>query len=90
MNESFEQADLDSDPVIIPSCGHIICRSSMDGIMDMKKHYEVSDEGHLIAAKSQSAPLSEDLVKVCPQCRGSLRQINRYARVVKRAMLDER
>ena len=90
MGESYKDADLDADPVIVPPCGHLILRSSMDGTMDMAKHYEMSPEGTPIAFKSDSDPLSEEKVKVCPQCRGPLRQINRFARVVKRAMLDER
>ena len=90
MSESYKDADLDRDPIIVPPCGHLIVRSSMDGIMDMTKHYEMSLEHCPVAIKSGSGPLSEEKIKVCPQCRGPLRQIDRYARVVKRAMLDER
>ena len=90
MGESYCDADLDTDPVIVPSFGHLVLRSSMDGIMDMQKYYKMSTDGHPIARKSAPAPLSEETIKSCPQCRGSLRQINRYALVVKRGLLDER
>ena len=90
MGQTYEDADLNEDPIVVPPCGHLVLRSSMDGIMDMTKHYKMSSEDDPIDIRSGSGPLSEEKVKVCPQCRGPLRQLNRYARIVKRAMLDER
>lgn len=59
--------------------------------MSMGDHYELSDIGSPIAIKAPSEPFSLDgsTVKSCPQCRGSLRSISRYGRIVRRAMLDE-
>ncbi|KAL1630615.1 hypothetical protein SLS54_000486 [Diplodia seriata] len=34
-------------------------------------------------------PFSNDELKACPTCRGALRSISRYGRVVRRALLDE-
>ncbi|KAI7110354.1 hypothetical protein KC339_g95 [Hortaea werneckii] len=62
----------------------------MDGTMDMAAHYEVSPlTGAFIALKSTSEPFSSQELKTCPECRGSLRSINRYGRIVSRALLDE-
>ncbi|KAF3061544.1 hypothetical protein GL218_03388 [Daldinia childiae] len=61
----------------------------MDGIMDMKAHYKMSAEDNPVAILNTSEPFSMEEVKVCPTCRGSLRSISRYGRIVRRAMLDE-
>lgn len=88
----YRDVDLDEDPCIFPDCGHFLTKSSMDGQMSMGDHYELSDhDGSPIAIKSPSEPFSMDgsTVKSCPQCRGSLRNISRYGRIIRRAMLDE-
>ncbi|RYO80510.1 hypothetical protein DL762_007600 [Monosporascus cannonballus] len=85
----YHEIDLDEDPCIFPDCGHFTTKSNMDGIMDMKAHYHMSDDGNPIAIAKASKPFSMKEVKVCPICRGSLRNIGRYGRIVRRAMLDE-
>ncbi|RYP92615.1 hypothetical protein DL770_001257 [Monosporascus sp. CRB-9-2] len=89
MGMQYDEIDLDEDPCIFPDCGHFITKSNMDGIMDMKAHYHMSDDGNPIAIAKASEPFSMNEVKVCPTCRGSLRNIGRYGRIVRRAMLDE-
>lgn len=87
----YRDVDLDEDPCIFPDCGHFLTRSSMDGQMSMADHYELDGNDSPIAIKAPSAPFSMDgsTVKSCPQCRGSLRSVSRYGRIVRRAMLDE-
>ncbi|KAI1771870.1 hypothetical protein F4818DRAFT_449770 [Hypoxylon cercidicola] len=85
----YHEIDLDDDPCIFPDCGHFTTKSSMDGIMDMKAHYEMSAEGNPTALINSTQPFSMDEVKTCPTCRRSLRSIARYGRIVRRAMLDE-
>ncbi|KAI1414329.1 hypothetical protein F5Y13DRAFT_197779 [Hypoxylon sp. FL1857] len=85
----YHEIDLNEDPCIFPDCGHFKTMTNMDGVMDMKAHYEVSVEGYPTALTNASQPFSMDEVKVCPTCRGSLRNIARYGRIVRRAMLDE-
>ncbi|KAK7755474.1 hypothetical protein SLS62_002403 [Diatrype stigma] len=89
MGMEYHEIDLDEDPCIFPQCGHFITRSNMDGIMDMKAHYDMSPEGNPTSLARASLPFSLDEVKTCPTCRGSLRSIGRYGRIVRRAMLDE-
>ncbi|GLA99149.1 hypothetical protein AtubIFM57143_007451 [Aspergillus tubingensis] len=62
---------------------------SMDGQMDMKGHYELDADGKPVAITESSRPFSVEDVKRCATCRGSLRDISRYGRLVRRAMLDE-
>lgn len=85
----YKDIDLDSDPCIFPDCGHALTTTSMDGQMSMSEYYDMDAEGRPTNIKAASAPFSVDKVKVCPQCRGSLRNIARYGRIVRRAMLDE-
>ncbi|KAI2609251.1 hypothetical protein GGR54DRAFT_382142 [Hypoxylon sp. NC1633] len=89
MGMQYHEIDLDEDPCIFPNCGHFTTKANMDGIMDMKAHYEMSTDDNPTAITNVSQPFSMDEVKVCPTCRGSLRNIARYGRIVRRAMLDE-
>ncbi|KAI1103087.1 hypothetical protein F4804DRAFT_245949 [Jackrogersella minutella] len=89
MGMQYHEIDLDEDPCIFPDCDHFVTKSNMDGIMDMKAHYEMSSADDPIAVANACQPFSMDEVKVCPKCRGSLRNISRYGRIVRRAMLDE-
>lgn len=86
---TYAEIDLDRDPCLFPDCGHVITMQSLDGQMGLSEHYERSTDGLPTGPKSQiSAPLSVE-AKGCPLCRGSLRNLNRYNRIVKRALLDE-
>lgn len=85
----YKEIDLNQDPCIFPDCGHVLTMTSMDGQMSMSDHYGVDADGRPMNIKTALKPFSMDEVKVCPQCRGSLRNISRYGRIVRRAMLDE-
>jgi hypothetical protein len=85
----YHEIDLNEDPCIFPDCGHFLTKTNMDGIMDLKAYYEISAEENPTAVSSNSEPFSVEEIKVCPTCRGSLRSIARYGRIVRRAMLDE-
>ncbi|RMZ82490.1 hypothetical protein DV737_g2009, partial [Chaetothyriales sp. CBS 132003] len=89
--KSYEEVDLDEDPCIFPDCGHILTVSSMDGQMELASLYEVNEDGHPVKLRGPSKPFSVESsgIAVCANCRGSLRSISRYGRIVRRAMLDE-
>ncbi|KAI7341211.1 hypothetical protein KC315_g276 [Hortaea werneckii] len=89
-------------PVPLPAIGFLARRDArelfpaaavvlhMDGTMDIAAHYEIDPlTGAFTALKSTSEPFSSQELKTCPECRGSLRSINRYGRIVRRALLDE-
>ncbi|KAK4984361.1 hypothetical protein LTR50_006657 [Elasticomyces elasticus] len=61
----------------------------MDGIMEIGDHYVRDVNGAFIGLKGSSEPFSYRELKVCPTCRGPLRNIPRYGRIVRRALLDE-
>lgn len=81
--------DLNESPCIIPPCGHILTLESMDGHMSMSDYYFIDDEGLITGLRNSAAPLSTSGMKSCPTCRGPLRTVNRYSRIVRRALLDE-
>lgn len=86
--ETYAEIDLDENPCIFPRCGHFLTVESMDGQMDMKKYY-VMEDNKPVAIRSSSEPFSVDDIKRCATCRGSLRELSRYGRLVRRAILDE-
>ncbi|KAI0532081.1 hypothetical protein GGR58DRAFT_491534 [Xylaria digitata] len=91
MGMQYHEIALDEDPCIFPDCGHFITKTNMDGLMDLKAHYEMSteDDSSPVALSKSSTPFSMNEIKTCPSCRGSLRNIARYGRIVRRAFLDE-
>ncbi|ODM20268.1 hypothetical protein SI65_03321 [Aspergillus cristatus] len=86
--ETYAEINLDENPCIFPRCGHFLTIQSMDGQMDMKKYYVMEDDKP-VAIRSSSEPFSVDDIKRCATCRGSLRDLSRYGRLVRRAILDE-
>ncbi|KAF3387285.1 NFX1-type zinc finger-containing protein 1 [Penicillium rolfsii] len=92
LGEPYKDIDLNSNPCIFPQCGHFITMESMDAQMDIKKHYEVDENERPIAIIASLKPFSlesEGGLKLCAECRGPLRNIARYGRLVRRALLDE-
>ncbi|KAK6213071.1 hypothetical protein QIS74_09073 [Colletotrichum tabaci] len=85
----YRSTDLDEEPCIFPDCGHFLTYATMDGLMGIQEHYELSPEGVPVSIKTDSHPFSATEIKVCPECRGSLRNISRYGRIVRRGLLDE-
>jgi hypothetical protein len=62
----------------------------MDAQMSMSEYYEMDDDDKIVGIKQTlSVPFSIDEIKRCAKCRGSLRTIGRYGRLIRRAMLDE-
>ncbi|KAF2639194.1 hypothetical protein P280DRAFT_527699 [Massarina eburnea CBS 473.64] len=90
MFTAYKDIDLDVDPCIFTPCGHIFTVDSLDGTMGMQEHYEVDPlTGQYTKVKSSAEPFSIKDSKPCPECRGSLRNLARYGRIVRRALLDE-
>lgn len=89
--KTYGDVNLDEDPCIFPACGHIFTMSTLDGIMSMHDNYVISPDGQITAIKAASRPLTDEKheIKGCPTCRGSLRDISRYGRIVRRALLWE-
>ncbi|KAL6233126.1 hypothetical protein BDW75DRAFT_252193 [Aspergillus navahoensis] len=89
MGEQYREIDLSEKPCIFPQCGHFLTIESMDAQMDLKKHYIMDEKDRPISIASSSQPFSIDDIRTCAICRGSLRNVSRYGRLVRRALLDE-
>ncbi|KAL4911007.1 AAA domain-containing protein [Aspergillus multicolor] len=89
MGEQYREVDLTENPCIFPKCGHFLTIESMDAQMDLKKHYTMNEKDRPAAISSSSQPFSIDDIRTCAICRGSLRSVSRYGRLVRRALLDE-
>lgn len=87
---SYAEVDLAESPCIVTPCGHVFTVESLDGVMSMSDHYNVDPTtGMPVSIRGSSEPFSYKEMKVCPDCRGSLRSMPRYGRIVRRALLDE-
>lgn len=89
LGESYREINLEENPCVFPPCGHFLTVESMDAQMDLKKHYTMDEMDRPISLASSSQPFSIDDVRTCATCRGSLRSLSRYGRLVRRALLDE-
>jgi hypothetical protein len=86
---TYGETNLDEDPCLVPDCGHLMTMSSMDGSFGLADNYEINGDGEILSLKSSSLPFSIQGLKTCPICRGPLRNINRYSRIIRRSAIDE-
>ncbi|RHZ53052.1 hypothetical protein CDV55_103786 [Aspergillus turcosus] len=89
LGETYKNINLDENPCIFPRCGHFLTMECMDGQMALQEHYELDEQGRPMLINDASRPFSMDDIKTCATCRGSLRDLARYGRLVRRALLDE-
>jgi len=93
IGSAYAEIDLDDNPYIILSYGHILTLESIDGHIDIAKYYTFSKdtggENPIIRLKSSSVLFSTSELKNYPIYRSPLRNINRYGRIVRRAWIDE-
>ncbi|OJJ46123.1 hypothetical protein ASPZODRAFT_2059234 [Penicilliopsis zonata CBS 506.65] len=89
LGQLYKEVDLDENPCIFPPCGHFLTMESMDAQMDLGKHYTLDQQGKPASIASASEPFSIGDIRNCATCRGSLRGISRYGRLVRRAWIDE-
>ncbi|OGM45677.1 hypothetical protein ABOM_005444 [Aspergillus bombycis] len=87
----YDDINVNEDPLIFLSCGHYYTVSSLDGIMEIKEYYNVHPHTGTIVSPRLSRRVMSDDAKLpgCPECRMPLRDIHRYNRIVKKALLDE-
>ncbi|RAL12889.1 uncharacterized protein BO97DRAFT_389313 [Aspergillus homomorphus CBS 101889] len=89
--KTFKEIDLDKSPLIFLPCNHFYTIASLDGILGMDESFEFdASTGDIIGPKpSHWELMSGSVLKGCPECRRPLRDINRYSRILKKALLDE-
>ena len=89
MFTAYYEVDLNDTPCLFPDCGHILTVESADGHLEFSNYYATGEYGEVTGLMADGPEPFKVEVKGCPQCRGSLRNINRYGRFIKRALLDE-
>ncbi|RDA95307.1 hypothetical protein CP533_3511 [Ophiocordyceps camponoti-saundersi (nom. inval.)] len=89
--KEYREIDLNEEPCIFPQCGHFLTVTSMDGQMEMSSYYKLDEKGapRIVDLRSEPMVLGGQAIQVCGTCRGSLRSVARYGRIVRRALLDE-
>jgi hypothetical protein len=85
--KTYEEIDLDDDPIIIPPCKHLCSRTSLDGILEIDKVYIIEENGGFVGSIANGTMTSQR--PQCPKCRSPISQIQRYNRVVNRSILDK-
>ncbi|KAI0189092.1 hypothetical protein EV127DRAFT_366835 [Xylaria flabelliformis] len=85
--KEYHQVDLDVEPCIFPDCMHVLTVTSMDGLLGMSDYYEMAVDGCIDGIKEPL--INPTRLKSCPTCRGSLRNISRYGRLVRQCLLEE-
>ncbi|KAL5048247.1 hypothetical protein BDW71DRAFT_213665 [Aspergillus fruticulosus] len=86
----YKDVNLDNNPCIFPSCGHFLTMESMDAQMDLGKYYMLDDNNKPISIREDlKEPFQMEDIKNCALCRGHLRDVARYGRLVRQALLDE-
>jgi len=88
--ETYQQIELDTNPVIFLTCGHFFCMDTVDGLMQMRDVYEYDREDNIISQKPQENWIKDikQSQTRCPSCRGTLTDILRYNRVAKGVMIE--
>lgn len=89
LQATYKDIELDENPIIVPSCRHLMTLSSMDGHMRMSDYYELFPSPFVDALKPLSEAFSIENVKKCSMCRDPLRDINRYNRIVSQGLIEE-
>ena len=89
LQATYDDIELDEDLIIVSLCRHLMTLSSMNEHMRMSKYYELFSSSFVDALKSLSEAFSIKNIKKCSMCRDSLRDINRYNRIIRQDLIEE-
>lgn len=87
MFETYRNIELDETPVIFLKCGHFKTVESLDGMLELSAAY-TRDQNGWDAGRLPSLKGMLFKTPVCADCRAPIKNIRRYGRIVKKAMLD--
>lgn len=83
---TYDRVDVNENPVIVLSCQHFYTMSFLDRCLEIDSAY-VRNENGQFTQSIQFGNMTFD-VKRCPECKEHISGIQRYNRVLKRAVLD--
>ena len=79
---TYEDHNVDEDPVIFLPCGHFFAASTLDGCTSIQTVYDSNDSGEFTGLKSLRGIASEK-PKQCPECRAAIHSVRRYGRLLR-------
>ena len=80
--DDYKDVDVNADPVIVLSCGHVFTISTLDGHVGIASVYDMSKDGAFVGLKNVS--LADAVApKTCPSCRQLITSPSRYGRAIK-------
>ena len=80
---SYQEHDVDRDPIVVLPCEHLFTMSSMDGTLEMHKVYHMNDSGEFTGVKTLQGSDVNERSKQCPVCRSIIHSISRYGRILR-------
>lgn len=82
--ESYEDHDVDADPIVCLPCGHIYSISTLDGHLGLSEVYSRDERSASWTGlkRLRDADVSEK-PKCCPDCRSGIHSIKRYGRLLR-------
>jgi len=83
---TYENIDVEIDPIIVLACGHFYTSTFLDGCMEMEKVYRQDSDGDFTESVSTADMVLS--LKNCPECRMPICGIQRYNRIFKCATLN--
>lgn len=83
MLTSYEEHNVDDDPIIVLPCGHLYTVSSLDGHLAMKEVYKRDESGSFVAVRPLREADINEKPMACPGCRAVIHSIRRYGRLLR-------
>ncbi|PYH49757.1 uncharacterized protein BP01DRAFT_331171 [Aspergillus saccharolyticus JOP 1030-1] len=89
--KTYSEVDIDTSPLLFLPCNHFYTIASLDGLLGLNEYFDIDPATNNILGPKPShwEMMPESALKGCPECRRPLRDINRYSRILKKALLDE-
>ena len=79
---TYQETDLNANPVIFPHCGHFLTVRTMDASVGMGKVYVYAGDS-IIRPRAQQEWTRDINPTLCSECQHSLASVNRYSRISK-------
>lgn len=81
---TYEDHDVDNDPVIVLPCHHFFAASTLDGHLQIKLVYEMSGASFTgLKSLVGSSLTGNGKQQQCPECRAIIHSVRRYGRVLR-------